>query len=740
MWALRALGAAVVAIDAFGGLRVTERWGLALDAGAFLVGMVAMVFPRVGFIVVLGLVWLALVQPDEVSLWQVPLMINLAAISGSRPWRTTLLALSAYVTAGFLIFPDVGDLVIFIAFLIMLVFGGRWVGWLIRRQERSEITIEQLVDDIESIHREERHALADELSRLMSGDLERQHQAMATAPSMADPMQIRTVLATVDAQSRAALARVRRLVQNLRSPVETAPPSWLEGIEALEDELASQAYLVELDLDPALDDLPIPDGELLPMVADHLQDHALPGGRCAIIGRVSDDTVLVRIGHEVAEEASRDVWPGLVQRLSTPGCRVSVDGDDGWWQVQIEHHDVTPAVPPRPASPQRPLAILASRWEAFHQTDVPWQIGIQVVGFGLLILSLAHLVSLRVVTVTSLLWVATTVTIITATAFPRATTIALALLLIIGSALPPRPLPSAPMVQVMILTVLVLAWRPRWALLPALGWLAFAIIKFPERTTAEAIVTTALMAIPTVALGLLASYFLASHSHQHRAILRLEQERGEARTQERQALAGELHDMVAHQLTSMSWEISHHGDSTDLVDLRATALRISGLLLAARNDLTSLVFLMRGVTTTSPEGTWSTPSATARAVANTLHRTGFFVDVCLDPDIDDCDSATAHTIARILRESGTNIMRYSSPGGACVITITAAQDRIDLDIVSPLAAVTPSHPDSTGNGLGGLAERAQLTGATFWAGRVEHQWRVISQLPRHPLSTAPAGV
>ena len=127
MWALRALGAAVVAIDAFGGLRVTERWGLALDAGAFLVGMVAMVFPRVGFIVVLGLVWLALVQPDEVSLWQVPLMINLAAISGSRPWRTTLLALSAYVTAGFLIFPDVGDLVIFIAFLIMLVFGGD--GW-----------------------------------------------------------------------------------------------------------------------------------------------------------------------------------------------------------------------------------------------------------------------------------------------------------------------------------------------------------------------------------------------------------------------------------------------------------------------------------------------------------------------------------------------------------------------------------------------------------------------------------
>ena len=85
-------------------------------------------------------------------------------------------------------------------------------------------------------------------------------------------------------------------------------------------------------------------------------------------------------------------------------------------------------------------------------------------------------------------------------------------------------------------------------------------------------------------------------------------------------------------------------------------------------------------------------------------------------------------------------MRYASPGGACVITITAAQDRIDLDIVSPRAAATPSHPDATGNGLGGLAERAQLTGATFWAGRVEHQWRVISQLPRHPLSTAPAGV
>ena len=126
------------------------------------------------------------------------------------------------------------------------------------------------------------------------------------------------------------------------------------------------------------------------------------------------------------------------------------------------------------------------------------------------------------------------------------------------------------------------------------------------------------------------------------------------------------------------------------------------------------------------------PTETARIVALALRDAGHHVTVDVDPAADDLDPFTQHTLVRTLRESGTNALRYAKPRSTCEILVRQTPEGMEARVASDLAASTPPAPDSTGQGLLGLAERARLTGATFSAGAEGARWVVRVLLPPGP--------
>ncbi len=234
-----------------------------------------------------------------------------------------------------------------------------------------------------------------------------------------------------------------------------------------------------------------------------------------------------------------------------------------------------------------------------------------------------------------------------------------------------------------------------------------------------------------VAFGLGVRYFVRVRAAHLQEFTRLTRAFSVARTTERAQLAGELHDIVAHQLSLMTMVLMAHGTSDEPAAVTATRLRLVRLNAAAQADLATLVNLTRQDAPPSREpGT--TPSRAAAAMAETPRAAGHSIDLRVSADADSSDPTTQRTVSRILREATTNILRYAPTGSPVEMVITASEATLGVRVVSALPSLARTNADSTGFGLIGLAERVTLTGGTFTAGPVGDHWVVAASVPRTP--------
>lgn len=204
----------------------------------------------------------------------------------------------------------------------------------------------------------------------------------------------------------------------------------------------------------------------------------------------------------------------------------------------------------------------------------------------------------------------------------------------------------------------------------------------------------------------------------------LERERVEIPQRERAELARELHDVVAHQLSVTSLYAMTAPLQEDPRELRRSVAVVADALREAEAELADLTGSMAG------ERLQPAKSVTQEAerVARMLASRGIVAQVRIDPAIDDVDAPTAHTLARAIRETGTNALRYAPPGSRCRYDVVVAADRVQLEVRSALGGARRSDL-STGSGLRGLRERVDLSGGTFRAGPVGEVWVVAITLP-----------
>lgn len=292
-----------------------------------------------------------------------------------------------------------------------------------------------------------------------------------------------------------------------------------------------------------------------------------------------------------------------------------------------------------------------------------------------------------------------------------------------------------------VLATAVLGWGPATLVLwlvtasvvafRSLGaWALMAIVTSLLAATSHHFNPVAVLsAFPALTIGLTARYFVRlgrRQADEYRAALT---ESDAAPAEERRLLAGELHDLVAHQLSLVAVQVRGLGPADGPDQVRRTVGAVLGETMQARRDLDKLAGRLRrdgaGV-----EPLQTSPAATLDSLRQALEASGHPVRSTVVGSFDGMEETTARSLERILREASTNVLRYAPPGAPMIVRVDGTAEEIQVEVSSQLAPFTPIDPQSTGQGLIGLAERVELLGGSFSAGPREERWVVRARLPR----------
>jgi signal transduction histidine kinase len=197
-----------------------------------------------------------------------------------------------------------------------------------------------------------------------------------------------------------------------------------------------------------------------------------------------------------------------------------------------------------------------------------------------------------------------------------------------------------------------------------------------------------------------------------------------ARAEERNRIARDLHDVIAHTLTVsllhvMSARLAIEHDPDDAARALAEAERLSRESLAEVRQVAGLVRDTSGSPSQSPlPGTAELPALISR-----FQSAGANVTFAVDGDPSRLPATVGLALYRILQEALTNVVKHA-PGAPVTARVTVASGQVTLDVDS----LGPAG-NGTGLGLVSMRERAESLGGSCEAGPSGAGWLVRATLP-----------
>jgi signal transduction histidine kinase len=200
------------------------------------------------------------------------------------------------------------------------------------------------------------------------------------------------------------------------------------------------------------------------------------------------------------------------------------------------------------------------------------------------------------------------------------------------------------------------------------------------------------------------------------------------RSHERERLARELHDTVAHHVSAMVIR-AQAGRVVAGADPAAAVEALEGVEEEGARTLEE----MRAMVATLRDSGAGAELAPAAAVAD-LKRllrapaARLRVDLGLDGDLDALPPAVDAAVYRIVQESVTNAMRHAVDATEVMVRVTGEPQRVRVTVRDDGARAGRGRD---GYGLAGLRERAALLGGELSAGPgTDRGWHVEAELPR----------
>ncbi|MFT3944092.1 MAG: histidine kinase [Ancrocorticia sp.] len=667
-----------------------------------------------------------------------PLLYSvIVAVCATATWRVVIATLTGYVIFELVMSlpkaqSDMTLLLVWWALhLVLPTVIGLTIRLLLARSRRISGQIRDLEKEAESLRATERAALGQELTAVLATGLVGERERLSRARMNDDVATLRQVLAGTARGARHALSQLRGLIATLRGREEGAfrtpeAVDLLAVAEEMDEVLSGYGFWVEIDSSKmsrqsnGVTALLL--GEALRGAVDSALTQAEPGALCKISLVTDEYETRVEFASSCVDSTAelRDVR----QRIEAAGGSLTLEAGEGMYA----------SVPVSPES-SRPL-------------DNPARLDrgekrLQVVVTAIFVLGVVISAGLAVwspdpqTRTSSTLWSIVFVGLAVSVWRPLWGSVPLAAVYIaVIWALEPAVPYGLGNVPYICLTAMVTAFAPRWSL----TLLPVSVLQLEVwfGRIDEYILAGALIHWGTgVLAGSAAHYFLVVRARQRTRFEEASTDRQDARTRVRLELAGELHDIVAHQLTLISLHVDAYRDETDPVALQEAIDRVDSILASAQADLLFLFHVLRapsgGVANEGGLG----PVAAVEAAVAALRTSGRHVEVSVDPAVDDVDPTTRRTLARVVREASTNILRYAPDRVTCTLSIHRDPEWIRVTVRNPLPDRVDPSEDSTGLGLVGLAERLRLTGGSLSAGTEDGDWVVTAQLPNSGGVTPP---
>ncbi|WP_294002413.1 sensor histidine kinase [Streptomyces sp.] len=274
-------------------------------------------------------------------------------------------------------------------------------------------------------------------------------------------------------------------------------------------------------------------------------------------------------------------------------------------------------------------------------------------------------------------------------------------------------------------------WVTAFALLPVLLYLVTRW-SFQSAEVASA-VTGALLVGGAVGWGL---FVRALRERAVRAESESALRAERARRREREAIAREMHDVLAHRLSLLSVHAGalefHPHAPPEQVREAAAVIRDSAA--RALEDLQHVLGVLRTPLDPGAATRTEPPQPTLRDLTRLIEENreaGTRVEVEVDlTDADSLSDFTSRTVYRIVQEALTNARKHA-PGEAVHLSLAGTpRDGLTLDVTNGLPAAPPTDaPPGAGQGLIGMSERVALAGGTFEHSRTGGRYRVTAWLP-----------
>lgn len=199
---------------------------------------------------------------------------------------------------------------------------------------------------------------------------------------------------------------------------------------------------------------------------------------------------------------------------------------------------------------------------------------------------------------------------------------------------------------------------------------------------------------------------------------------------ERDRIARELHDIVAHSLTVIVALAEGVVAARDVDRARPGAMAIATTGREALRDMRATLGVLRDADTDAaplaplPRDTAAESVASARAA-------GFDATLTVTGDRPDLPTAVQLAISRIVQEGITNVMRHARGAEHIDVRIAYRADAVEVTILDDGDPVAPPPASTSGYGLRGLRERVELAGGTVTLGpRESRGWRIHALFPR----------
>ncbi|MEV7802871.1 histidine kinase [Microbispora sp. NPDC088329] len=266
---------------------------------------------------------------------------------------------------------------------------------------------------------------------------------------------------------------------------------------------------------------------------------------------------------------------------------------------------------------------------------------------------------------------------------------------------------------------------------------AIVVVDDPADVTPFRVVALMTMVTAPVAIG----RYLGVRQAQARHAAELTAERGRAaRLAERERIAREVHDIVAHHVGAMVLRASAaqyagaSGPAAEaLADIRDTGHRVL-------EDLRGLLAVLR-----DPDETLGPDLGADLALANMLadpgdvlrdavarmSAAGLRVDLRVSAEAEHAPLVVRASAARIVQEGLTNVLKHAGPGAHAEVDVKMRPDALTVEVRNgPGTSRPPEALPSHGQGIAGMRERTRAFGGHVTAGPAEGGgWRLTASLP-----------